>query len=130
MYYVLYFLGVTMEEKRGKAHRKIWEKVIGKIPKNFDIHHIDNNKYNNNINNLLMLPKKLHNDYHKITYEIKDLKISCEIKSVIDSGNRYNEYLFNLHKQLYITLKECNKWADYKQFLLGNIPNIHNINME
>lgn len=30
----------------------------------FHIHHIDGNRENNNINNLLLLPKKLHQQYH------------------------------------------------------------------
>lgn len=36
-----------------------------KIPKNWEIHHIDADRKNNNINNLIMLPKKLHRALHK-----------------------------------------------------------------
>jgi len=35
------------------------------IPDNFDIHHIDGNRNNNLIDNLVCLPVKLHSDYHK-----------------------------------------------------------------
>ena len=41
-------------------HRYVWEKEVGKIPDGYDIHHIDNNKQNNNISNLECLPKSEH----------------------------------------------------------------------
>lgn len=31
----------------------------------FEVHHIDRNKNNNDIKNLVLLPKKLHQEYHK-----------------------------------------------------------------
>jgi len=41
-------------------HRYVYEKEIGKIPNKFDIHHIDQNKSNNKINNLECICKKEH----------------------------------------------------------------------
>jgi hypothetical protein len=41
-------------------HRYVWENHNGKIPMGYDIHHIDNNKANNDINNLMCLPKSEH----------------------------------------------------------------------
>tara|TARA_R100001440_G_C2447793_1_gene107548 strand:- start:93 stop:509 length:417 start_codon:yes stop_codon:yes gene_type:complete len=35
-----------------------------KIPKGFEIHHIDANRNNNNIDNLIMLPKEFHRALH------------------------------------------------------------------
>lgn len=32
----------------------------------FEIHHIDRNRENNNLLNLVLLPKKLHKEYHRI----------------------------------------------------------------
>ena len=116
--------------QRNYAYYKVWEKYCGKKPRGFDLHHIDGNRANNTINNLLLLPRELHSDYHKIKSNIKDLKIECEIRSILDNGNGYHEYIFNLHERLHSVLKECNKWADYKEYLLGNIPNIHHINLE
>ncbi len=46
-------------------YRKLYEKHYNlKIPKNWEIHHIDANRNNNDINNLIMLPKKLHKALH------------------------------------------------------------------
>lgn len=46
--------------KRCLMHRYVWEKERHKIPAGYDIHHIDENKGNNNIENLECLPKAEH----------------------------------------------------------------------
>ena len=51
-------------------YRKIWEKYYGDIPidengKKYDIHHIDGNRSNNAIENLIALSIKEHYDIHK-----------------------------------------------------------------
>ena len=47
-------------------YRKLYEDKFGiKIPKNYDIHHIDADRNNNEIENLIMLPSKLHRALHK-----------------------------------------------------------------
>lgn len=47
-------------------HRLIFEECNGLIPKGYDIHHIDGNKLNNNIENLEMLPHEEHMALHSI----------------------------------------------------------------
>ena len=49
-----------------KYHHYIWEKYNGIIPIGYDIHHIDEDKLNNNIDNLQMLLKTQH---HKLHYQ-------------------------------------------------------------
>jgi predicted DNA-binding protein YlxM (UPF0122 family) len=41
-------------------HRYVWEKEVGKIPEGWDIHHKDEIKSHNYINNLECLPKSEH----------------------------------------------------------------------
>ena len=41
-------------------HRYVWENINGKIPFGFDIHHINNDKSDNRIENLECLPKSEH----------------------------------------------------------------------
>jgi len=41
-------------------HRYVWEKEIGKIPDGWDIHHINEDKTDNRIENLECLPKAEH----------------------------------------------------------------------
>ena len=109
-------------------YRKIYEEACNiKIPKSYEIHHIDSNRENNMLSNLVMLPKELHNKYHLLLDEYKRSQ-SCKIDFLI-TGNRLctETYISNLLKQLLETLEECNKWCDYKYYLLHMLPNIHNI---
>ena len=53
-----YFL--STQKKRQLMHRDVWEYHNGKIPESYDIHHIDHNRANNNIENLQMLSKSDH----------------------------------------------------------------------
>ncbi len=45
---------------RGLMHRYVWEKERGIIPDGWDIHHIDGDRGNNDIDNLECLPKAEH----------------------------------------------------------------------
>lgn len=46
-------------------YRKLYESHYGiKIPPGYEIHHIDQNRNNNDIDNLILLPKKLHSQLH------------------------------------------------------------------
>ena len=47
-------------------HKHIWIVNNGTIPKGFHIHHLDGNKLNNNINNLMMLSETSHKQLHKL----------------------------------------------------------------
>jgi hypothetical protein len=66
-------------------YRKLYEQTYGiTIPHDFDIHHIDFNHNNNDISNLVALPKELHNRLHtrydyfmraRGNYTLDDIKI-------------------------------------------------------
>ena len=58
-----YYLGFRYGN-RIRLHRYIWEKHNGKIPKGYDIHHIDGNRLNNDISNLIMLTPSEHHKLH------------------------------------------------------------------
>jgi hypothetical protein len=61
-----------------REYRKYYEHSIGiKLNKNFDVHHIDLNKKNNDILNLVAMPKKLLlfkniNNYFNLSYSKKE----------------------------------------------------------
>lgn len=50
--------------KSRPLHRVVWEYHNGKIPKGYDIHHIDGDKSNNQIENLQCLTRKEHRRLH------------------------------------------------------------------
>ncbi len=43
-------------------HRYVWERVNGKLPDGWIVHHINGKKDDNRIENLIALPKKNHNN--------------------------------------------------------------------
>ena len=52
------------QRKKFLLHRYIYEKVFGKIPENYQIHHKDHNTNNNLLENLELLEKHEHRSYH------------------------------------------------------------------
>ena len=57
-------------------YRKIYENHLKqKIPKGFEVHHIDLNHYNDDITNLVAIPKKLHTEFHKYINSIENRRV-------------------------------------------------------
>lgn len=58
-----------MRRKNSITTRRLWEKTFGKIPKDsdgrsYELHHLDGNHKNNNMNNLICISIKEHYDIH------------------------------------------------------------------
>ena len=56
---------------RKRVHRMIWEHFHGAVPKGFDIHHKDGDKFNNSIDNLECICHREHLSMHMKTNSIK-----------------------------------------------------------
>jgi len=57
---------VTFAQKY--VHRILWEKHYGKIPNGYVIHHKNNVRHDNRIENLELLPKRIHDMLTSIDY--------------------------------------------------------------
>jgi hypothetical protein len=96
----------------------------------YEIHHIDFNRNNNNIENLLLLPKKLHTKYHFYLQELdllnwKTGKIELNIKI-----NQFGLLPYTNDNEIIKFLEvynECIKWLNYKERLEFNKRNRSNI---
>lgn len=54
-----------------RTYRKIWEKMNNKkIPIGYHIHHLDGDKTNNNVKNLVCVSPKEHFEIHRENFEL------------------------------------------------------------
>lgn len=73
-----YFVA-SYPRKRGKSfglHRVIWEAVNGPIPPNHHIHHMDGDKSNYSIGNLLLMTKSDHQRLHGMQFRGTPCKVN------------------------------------------------------
>jgi len=113
-----------------KNYRLKYKRYYGiEFSSDYSIHHIDLNHNNNDINNLLLLPKELHNRYHFYLSMLTNFKIE-ELFKITSNIICNNTYYTNILEDFIPVIKECKKWCDYKMYLDGYLPNIHNIKLE
>ena len=71
-------------------HRLIWKRYFGEIPKGYEIHHKDENKLNNSIENLQLVTRKEHIHIHELGQKnkirIRGSKHPAELKKKISEG--------------------------------------------
>jgi len=88
-----------MKARNHKYYRRLWEKLNGKkIPDGYHIHHLDNDKTNNNIKNLLCLSPQEHFEIHRKNFE--------------NTGNK-RDYFSMTYLQRYLTEKQ--DFSKYKR---------------
>lgn len=96
----------------GVDYRKKYKKHFNiEFGKEYAIHHIDFDRGNNDINNLLLLPRGLHTKYHAslTTCAGKDHKISGYIGDL-------EPHQITAIKTLAEALKEIKKWEKWKKY--------------
>jgi hypothetical protein len=59
-----YLSSSPINGKRIRLHRYVWMKHNGPIPNGFEVHHKDKNRLNNAIDNLDLIPGKVHQKVH------------------------------------------------------------------
>lgn len=60
-----YYLSTKkIDESRKRLHVYVWEKFNGHVPHGYNIHHLDENKDNNDIENLVCMTKHEHHMWH------------------------------------------------------------------
>ena len=110
-----------------KNYRKKYKRYYGiDFDNNYVIHHLDFDRTNNDISNLLLLPKELHQKYHFYLQAVgnnewKTGKLEINIR--IDKHGRYEYYSDHMLVELLETIKECQKWLAYKEQLDFNKHN-------
>lgn len=116
-------------------YRKYYTDCTGKnVPSDFDIHHIDLDRNNNHIDNLVAIPRVLHQDYHSAFIDVMPY-LDDGLKPDMPTSSNLAGYAYFSHS-LVLFNRYCDakvkvtKWIDYKIHLLGLMPNIHNYSYE
>lgn len=126
------------EEKKKQPksfrYRKFYEDKTGlKVPKDFEVHHIDRDRENNDIKNLVAIPKKLHQTYHSryptLPY-YQDAEWLFQMKGSTEKGNLVFNYIMGELEDFFPVYHQCKVWIDYREYLLGRIPNIHKLSYD
>lgn len=77
-------------------HSVIWEEHYKKtVPKDYNIHHIDGNKQNNNINNLQCVKTSIHHRYHINKYNPMKEDIEAVKKAFMNRKKRKGKDIHN-----------------------------------
>jgi hypothetical protein len=84
-------------------YRKIWENANGPIPKDelgrsYEIHHIDKNRKNNDISNLMCVSIEEH---YKIHLNQKDYAAACMVAERLDLQKQKLDTLYRLNSTTY-----------------------------
>ncbi len=105
-----YYLNSTI---RKRLHVYVWEYHNGKVPKGFAVHHIDHNKNNNEIDNLMIISHSKHATHHgneraKKYYKeiVKNLNDNARPKAVIwhkskEGREWHKKHYENMRAKLY-----------------------------
>lgn len=101
-----------------KNYRYKYKRYYGiEFSKDFDVHHIDFNRENNDISNLILLPKKLHRKYHMLGNmlfgsgdgQISKTHTQICLYNVVHTSKTLEEFAK--------TMQEMKEWVVYKNDL-------------
>lgn len=89
--------------------------------RNYDVHHIDLNHENDEIDNLLLLPKHVHNRYHFCLNAcgMSDGWANVSFSAKLDSHTPPT-YSIEMPKRLAESIEECAFWIECKDMGYAN----------
>ena len=114
---------------KDEGYKRKYE-LITKIvqPKNFEIHHIDSNRENNHMMNLVLLPIKLHREYHKRKKHIIPIKGQVIPDGLLCDTELYNNCgadvmpdldILEKYKRFFEIQQVCCNWVYLRDCILG-----------
>ena len=131
---VFCFRSVMKDINKLKDYRKKYKRYYNiEFSKDYVVHHIDFDRSNNDISNLVLLPRKLHSKYHFCLSCIRHESGESGPVFLMDGRINSTNYLcwrLSLLKDFTDVLEECSRWYDYKCHLDGLMPNVHNIALD
>lgn len=116
-----YLCGNYFQHQGKRLHIAVWKYHNGEIPKGYHVHHIDEDRTNNQIENLGLLPARLHLSFHqreekRKEYQQKHIKNIRELASEWHGSEAGREMHSRLAKRYWetagtitYTCMECGK---------------------
>ena len=114
--------------KTKKVHILVFETFIGKIPKDYDIHHISEDKENNFVENLKSIPKSEHSTFHNTGDKNHNFGKSFSeehIKKLSENKKGEKNSNFKLTNQKIIDIQSDIKKGDLTQVEIGKKYGVH-----
>jgi hypothetical protein len=106
--------------EKSENYREKYERLTGEpIPNGFHVHHIDEDRRNNDILNLVALPNKVHSAYHFAGGLNGGKRLSFKIQDSEDI--RVSKYQRNSLLRLLETIDMCAPYVDRRNTLLLKI---------
>lgn len=114
-----YWLCTTLGKR---LHRYVYEQYYGEIPKGYQVHHIDENKDNNDISNLKLMTISEHMKLHMAKRDKNKLRENLNKNARPKAiewhkskegrewhKEQYSKYADKFHKKYNYTCKQCGK---------------------
>jgi len=104
-------------------YRKYYEEYFNvKLPKDFDVHHIDSDRSNNHIENLVAIPKALHTRYHQSVNQFHFNISESDLLITFNNCNVAIQYYLSVMENINNSLIECFDYIVYRDILLNKKP--------
>jgi hypothetical protein len=98
----------SVQKRQRMEHVLVWEFVNGPVPPGYDIHHRDDDKLNNRIDNLQLVTKTAHKRLHGGCLLVNDeWQKPCKLCGEYKSVDKANWYLSKERWPLYGRCKKC-----------------------
>ena len=107
--------GIMKDISQLKNYREKYKRYYGiEFDRKFVVHHIDENRENNDINNLLLLPLKLHSKYHTYKDMFKMIAKDGLCLDLTYSGSTMLRMQLAYLDDFVEAWSEIQKWIEYK----------------
>lgn len=109
--------GYVLDYKGRLLHRTVCYKVNGPFPSDWVVHHIDENKKNNKPENLIAMPRKLHDKLHGLIRKTRLTFNRVRVQAMVDAwvGMRASGAKGKLEINITVSVEEMNAAAERKK---------------
>ena len=99
-----------------RNHRQYYKEYYGiDFGEDMDVHHLDFNRDNNCIDNLLLIPKEIHNKFHLCSNSVSGIKNYYNPQKLI-LGSSGSSYEVQMIKCYFDAIEKMEKWNSFKYY--------------